>query len=270
MGEKLVVKRDGRIERFNREKVLRSLLRAGLSRTEASEVLEELEERLPDVTTTRHIHRAVKDILSRRHPYAGIRYTLKRAIMRLGPEGYPFEKYFARLLEARGYRVRINVVFEGRCVSHEVDVVAEKGGRRYMVECKYHNSQGIYTGVKVALYVKSRLEDLSRYFDNAWLATNTKFSADAIRFAECVGIRATAWAYPPEEALEDLIEKTRLYPLTILDDLPRGSRVKLLEAGVVTLEDFVSADPRELAELAGLGESDISSLQYKALAILKR
>lgn len=270
MKEKWVIKRDGKIERFSREKVLHSLLRVGLSESEAWEVLTELEGMLPDMTTTRYIHRVIKNILSDRYPHARHRYILKQAIMRLGPEGYSFEKYFARLLETQGYRVWTNVIFEGRCVSHEVDVVAEKEDRRYMVECKYHNSRGIYTGIKVALYVKSRLDDLSKYFDIAWLATNTKFSEEVIRYVQCVGMKATAWSYPPGEALEDLIEKTRLYPLTILDDISRKLRVKLLRAGVVTLKDFVSAKPQRLAEITGLSEHDIEVLQKKGKIVLER
>ncbi|RLE60604.1 MAG: hypothetical protein DRJ35_02780 [Thermoprotei archaeon] len=270
MKEIWVIKRDGKIERFSRDKVLRSLLRVGLSESEAWEVLTELEKILPEMTTTRYIHRVIKNILSYQHPHAKHRYTLKQAIMKLGPEGYPFEKYFAKLLETQGYRVRTNIIFEGRCVSHEVDVVAEKNDKRYMVECKYHNSQGIYTGIKVALYVKARLEDLSEYFDNAWLATNTKFSEEAIQYVQCVGMKATAWSYPPGEALEDLVEKTRLYPLTILDDIPRRFRVKLLKAGMVTLRDFVSAQPRRLAEITGLSEHDIEVLQKKGRIVLEK
>lgn len=51
-----------------------------------------------------------------------------------GPEGYPFEKYVARLLAKMGYAARTNIVARGRCISHELDVVAERGGERLMVD----------------------------------------------------------------------------------------------------------------------------------------
>ena len=51
---------------------------------------------------------------------------------------------------------------KGKCASHEIDVIADKGDSlRYMIECKYHNSQGIYTGLKEALYTHARFLDLN-------------------------------------------------------------------------------------------------------------
>ncbi len=251
MEKRFVVKRDGRWEPFSREKLVASLVRSGLSREEAEEIASLVEQRAPRVVSARELHRIVKRLLAARHPLAVKRYVLKRALMRLGPEGYPFEKYFARLLEARGFEARTNLVVKGRCVEHEVDVEAVKDGRRYMVECKYHNSPGIYTGLKVVLYVRERLRDLSGRFDEAWVATNTRFSVEAIQYARCAGVRLTAWGYPPGWSIQELVEGPGLYPVTVLEELGVDARRRLLSAGLVTLSDLVAAGPGRVAALLG-------------------
>jgi len=263
-----VVKRDGRREPFNPEKLARSLERSGLTRDEAEDVVSRLLGTLPPIVSTREIHRRVRLILERYSPPAAGRYMLKRALMRLGPEGYPFERYFARLLEARGFETRTNLAVRGRCVEHEVDVEAVRGGKRYMVECKFHNSPGIYTGLKVVLYVRERLRDLEHRFDAAWVATNTKFSEEAISYARCTGVRLTAWGYPPGWSIQELVEGPGLYPVTVLEGLGPGTRRRLFSAGLVTLRDLVSAGPARLASILGLPLATAERLAGEADMIL--
>jgi len=253
-----VVKRNGVREPFDREKLIISLVRSGLPRREAEELAEKIEASLPPIVTARELHRRTRLLLSRLHPHVGRRYVLKRALMRLGPEGYPFEKYFSRLLWARGFETRTNLVVIGCCVEHEVDVEAVKDGVRYMVECKYHNSPGIYTGLKVVLYVWARLQDLRGRFDEAWVATNTKFSEEAVRYAECMEVRLTSWSYPPGWSLRELVEGPGLYPVTVLEDLGVEARRRLLSAGLVTLRDLVEAGPERVSSVLGcsLGEAE--------------
>src|SRR3972149_4640100 len=95
-----------------------------------------------------------------------MRYSIKKAISDLGPSGYPFERYFARVLEAYGYSSELNLIVEGHCVSHEVDILARKGGGLYVIECKYHNDGGKPTDVKTALYVHSRFMDIKKAFSS--------------------------------------------------------------------------------------------------------
>lgn len=247
-----VVKASGEVEEFSREKVAASLMRCGVPRGEAYSMAEELERGLPERVSTHEIHGRLEAMLRERKPACAMRYALKRAIMRLGPEGYPFEKYFARILEGLGYSTWTNVVVEGQCVSHEVDVVAEKGGARYMVECKYHNSPGARTDVKVALYVYARFLDLEKYFDRAWIATNTKLTLDAARYIECMGMMATAWRYPKGRGLEALIEETGLYPITVLSSVSGEARRRLLSSGYVSVSDLRGMSASELAREAGV------------------
>lgn len=63
--------------------------------------------------------------------------------MELGPSGFPFEKFISEILKFQGFAVQVGVIVEGHCVKHEIDVVAEKGEEHFMIECKFHNTQGI-------------------------------------------------------------------------------------------------------------------------------
>lgn len=247
-----VVKATGEVEPYRRDKVVASLVKCGVPSSEASILAAEVERELPRRVTTHEIHRRLESVLRERHPACALRYVLRRAIMRLGPEGYPFEKYLAKILSKLGYSTWTNVVLEGRCADHEVDIVAEKGRRRCMIECKYHNAPGTRTDLKVALYVYARFLDLGDYFSEAWIATNTKLTLEAIRYVECVGMRAIAWKYPEGGGLEALVEETRLYPITVLSSLGEEARGRLLASGYVTVEDLWEMDAGELASIAGV------------------
>ena len=111
--------------------------------------------------------------------------------MGLGPTGFPFEKYIAEILKEYGYATKVGEVVKGYCVSHEVDVIAQKGKECFMIECKYHNKRGRRLDVKVAMYIYARFLDIKRaqekikehkkHFHQAWLVTNTKCTREAIR-----------------------------------------------------------------------------------------
>ncbi len=60
-------------------------------------------------------------------------------------------------------------------------LLQEKDGKKYMIECKFHN-RGIKTHIKVAMYTHARFLDLKEYFDAAWLICNTKCTSKAIRY----------------------------------------------------------------------------------------
>ncbi|HDI74200.1 MAG TPA: ATPase [Candidatus Korarchaeota archaeon] len=249
-----VVKASGEREEFRPEKLMRSLIRAGASRELAAQIAGEVAREIWQGITTREILRiALEKLRERGEEALMLRYDLKRSIMNLGPSGYPFEKFIAVLLKKYGFKTRTNVVLEGKCVSQEVDVVAERDGLTYMVECKFHNRGGIKTDLKVAMYTYARFLDLKRYFDRAWLICNTKCTLEAIRYCKCVGIRNTSWAYPRGRwSLESLIERKGLYPVTILRSLDEEEKKLALSAGIVTVEDVVTGGVETLLS-AGIG-----------------
>jgi len=246
----------------------------------AEEIVREIEKILYDGITTKEIYSEVSRLLDQKIAVAGLRYKLKEAIMRLGPEGFPFETFFAKLLNRLGYETKLRVKIEGFCATHEVDVVAEKeaNGRlkRCMVECKYHNSLGVYTGLKEALYTYARFLDLTEgwkngrceKFDEAWLVTNTKFSKEAKGYGECKGVRMIGWNYPLGRGIEALLEAERVYPVTILRKVGREEIKKLSKANLMTVEDIFVMDGGKLAKILELPEKAALELKKEAETLL--
>ncbi len=258
-----VIKASGQPQDFDIGKLVSSLVRAGASEEIAAEIAEKVAAQLTPRIRTKHIFRMARRLLHRYNRAADMRYSIKRAIYALGPAGYQFEQYFARILREYGYAVEVNKVMDGYCVTHEVDVFAVKDAVGCVIECKYHGNSGISTDVKTALYIHSRFTDIRNKFDanpgnpfsvgQGWLVTNTRCSSDAIRFAECVGLRIVSWRYPQKESLEKMIEDKRLYPVTILtsvrknilDSLFRNRFILARDISEIDLETFISRSSLE-------------------------
>jgi len=248
-----VVKSNGELEDFRPEKILRTLRRAGADKRTAREIVRKIEKKVYDGIATREILRLVKEMLSEEQPHVAMRYDLKSAIMRLGPAGFTFENFVAELLKCYGYQTRLRSVVRGRCVQHEVDVIAEKSDGdfvRAMIECKFHNLPGGAVGLKDVLYTYARFLDLNEFaeegkgerFDEVWLVSNTKASAEATRYAECRGMKLICWRYPPKLGLEKMIERKGTYPVTILPSVDRGTLEKLSAAGIVLVKQLLECD----------------------------
>ncbi|HED05627.1 MAG TPA: hypothetical protein ENI61_02950, partial [Ignavibacteria bacterium] len=117
-----VIKASGKKEEFKPKKVLGTLLRAGASKKLANEVLEEVEKKVHEGTTTKKILETTLRLLKNKKPEVGAIYDLKRAIMGLGPTGFPFEKFFAEILKNYGYEVQLNRNLKGKFITHEIDI----------------------------------------------------------------------------------------------------------------------------------------------------
>ncbi len=244
----VIIKASGEREPFDESKLNRSLHAAGADPSAIERVMLHIKSELkPDMTTTEIYHHAF-DILKADKPHVAARYSLRRAMMELGPSGHPFEKFVGEMLRRGGYGAKVNQMVQGVCVLHEVDVVAEKGDRRAMLELKYHNTLGMKTDVKVALYIQARFEDVDKRwqrepehgikFHEAWLVTNTKMTSDAIAYARCVGMKAISWNYPENGNLQQLIERSGLHPISVLTDLSGSEKARLLDKGVVVCRDI--------------------------------
>ena len=189
--------------------------------------------------------------------------------MELGPTGHPFEKLVGELLRTKGFSIQVGVVVQGVCVSHEVDVVAEKENRHIMVECKFHNQLGTKSDVKIALYVQARFEDVQKAwlkdknhiqkFHEAWLVTNTKLTSDAIRYAQCVGLRSIGWRHPVNEGLEVLVEQSGLHPITCLTTLSTGSKRQLLDKNIVFCKEVLQN--KNILQTLGLNAAKITQIE---------
>jgi hypothetical protein len=183
----LITKADGEREPFKPEKLEQSLERAGASSTARARILAHVLQELREGMLTEEIYRhAFEKLRQEEETPVAARYSMKRAIFALGPSGFPFELFFSEVLKAHGWKTRADIMLMGRCAGHEVDVVAEKDGKRVAIEAKFHNDPGGKTDIKDALYVHARHLDLQQSpdensrVDEGWLVTNTRFTRNAI------------------------------------------------------------------------------------------
>ena len=238
-----VIKASGEKEPFSEEKLVRSLAANGLSLDMASQAVDYLKRHLKPETTTSSIFGHVSSYLQENAPTENyFNYGLKRAIMAMGPSGFPFEILISDLLKLDGYRTEVGVITQGRCVSHEIDIIAEKDNQKHFIECKYHNSPGYKTDIQVALYSFARFQDVdaaqklngSKSENDSWLITNTKVSGDVLDYSRCVNLKVTTWTYPKGSGLQDLIVASGLHPVTLLYGISRDKVNAMLERGIVT------------------------------------
>jgi hypothetical protein len=256
----LIKKASGEKEPFSREKLERSLRMTGASPVLVQRVIDRMSKKVSSGMTTKKLYRMAFQLLQKEARYLAARYSLKRAVMSLGPSGYPFERFIGALMEKQGYETQVGVIMHGACVTHEVDVVAIKGNHRRLVECKYRNHEGIKCDVKVPLYVYARSLDLknnspSELINEFWLVTNTKFTSDAIKYGGCVGLNLLSWDYPEGRSLKLMIEKEEIHPLTCLTTLKSNQKKHLLKNNVVLCHEIME-NPDLLREI-GLKEVQI-------------
>jgi hypothetical protein len=215
-----IINSRGEKEPFSFYKVLRSAKRAGASSQIAKDIAKKIEREVYSGMRTSEIFERIKKLLSKKRPQSAIRFSLKTAMRKLGPTGFPFEKFIREVLLNNGFKVKINQYLLGKCkVSYEIDFLAKKGELLYIGECKYHHLPGERVDLQVALANYARFLDLKNNFHfqvKPMLVTNTKFTSEAIRYASCQKIELLGWRYPKNQGLEYLIEKEKLYPITIL------------------------------------------------------
>ncbi len=262
----LIRKSSGEKQHYSAEKLYNSLRLAGASAAMISAIIEEVEKDLPEGISTRGIFKKAFRILrSKKHSLAA-RYSLKNAIMELGPTGYPFEKFIGEIFKRQGFKVNVGIIVQGKCVSHEIDVIATGSNVNIMVECKYHNMPGKVCNVQVPLYIHSRFEDIRRKMQvtpdpefssfEGWVITNTRFSEDAERYGQCVGLHLVGWDYPQQGSLKDLVENAELFPVTAITGLNRKQKQLLIDRNIILCMDLYSHP--ELLSLAGLSGGSLS------------
>lgn len=238
-----ITKASGQKAPFNEGKLKQSLLRSGATNEQADDITNEVMEMLVEGMSTRKIYKAAFRLLRNYSRPAAARYKLKRAIMELGPSGFPFEMFVAELLKYKGYQTKVGVIVQGHCVKHEIDVIAEKDEHHFMIECKFHNHQGYASDVKIPLYIQSRFLDVEKQwkqldghaekFHQGWVVTNTRFSDDAAQYGRCMNMNLVGWDYPKHNGLKDWIDGSGLHPVTCLTSLTQKEKQQLLDKKIV-------------------------------------
>jgi hypothetical protein len=263
-----VIKATGVREPFNEEKLRNSIQRAGISREDQDRLVDYIRENLYENIHTSQIYKQITDFFKQNKSYGRSRYSLKQALMDLGPTGYPFEDFVSDVLETSGYKTMVRQVISGKCINHEIDVVAEKENEKIMVEAKFHNAPGIKTDVHVVMYTKARFDDVKEKngYNEAWIATNTKVTEDALAYAICASMKILSWSYPEGESLRDLIEKSKLFPITALSTLSQLQKQQLMQEHVVMCKDIVEK-PSVLNSLALQGVKKTKVLEEARFVI---
>jgi hypothetical protein len=253
-----VRKNTGELVAFDVTKLEEALKRSGALEKDIELVREKVLDELYDGITTRKIYQVAYRILKKVSKRTAGRYRLKKAIFELGPSGFPFEHFVAKLLDHDGYHISAGQIIAGRCVRHEVDVVALKGNELLMVECKYHQTESTKSDVKTSLYVESRYRDIELKLRedpvtkdkefSAMLITNTRFTEQALDYGKCTGLKMVSWDQPPGNSLKDWVDRSGLHPVTVLKSLTMKEKQALLEKDIVLCREIV-ANPKVLATI---------------------
>ncbi|WGF92419.1 restriction endonuclease [Aequorivita marisscotiae] len=244
----LIKKYSGEYEAFDVNKLINSLRRSRADEDIIQDIARKVQEQIEEGMTTKKIYQLAFKMLKAKSRVSASKYKLKKALMELGPTGFPFEKLVGKLLAHEGFDTEVDVIVQGNCVQHEIDVIAQKDNNHYMIECKYHSDQGRVCNVKIPLYINSRFLDVEKNWERqkghdtklhkGGVYTNTRFTSDAVQYGKCVGLLLTSWDYPMDNGLKDRIDKAGLHPLTALTTLTKAEKSKLLDKGIVLCKEL--------------------------------
>ena len=236
------------VEPFSTQKLELSLQRSGASKEDIENIISKIQPEIYDGISSNEIYKKAFAYLKKSNRTSASRYSLKRAIFELGPTGYPFERLVAALLREKGFNTTVSVILNGECVTHEIDVLAEKEGSVYAIECKFHSDSKVFSNVKIPLYINSRFLDIQKQWNTnpkntthlkqGWLVTNTRFTIDAINYAKCVGLTLLSWDYPSKNGIKENIDTYGLYPITTLTTLTLKEKHQLIENDIVLVKEL--------------------------------
>jgi Holliday junction resolvase-like predicted endonuclease len=238
-----ILKSSGERAKFSLDKLRKSLKHSGADHNLVEQIVGQVKDELYEGISTNEIYNRAYALLKKNKSVFASKYKLKKAIYELGPTGFPFERFVAAILEYSGYHTSVDQIMNGICVTHEIDVVAEKNGTITIIECKFHSEEGRNCNVKIPLYIHSRYNDVKahwatkkneiRELDKGWVVTNTRFTSDASTYGKCVGLNLLSWDLPLNDGLKDRIDRLGLYPITVSTLLSNREKQFLLSRDVV-------------------------------------
>lgn len=253
-----ILKHSGELVEFDARKLRHSLNKSGAEESTINDILQRIEAQIYDGMSTKQIYKSAMGLLKKAAHSHAARYNLRQAMEQLGPAGFFFEKFIARLFSVEGYQTQTNLILTGKCVTHEVDVVLQRQGQWSMIECKFHGQRESVTDVKVPMYILSRFNDLKTQthilmdqpvqISDCWIVTNNRFSSDALRFGRCSGLHLLSWDYPENQNLRDKIDADHLYPVTCLTTLTLNEKNQLMGQNILLVKELL-AHPSVLDEI---------------------
>ena len=244
-----ITKSTGEKVSFSMSKLEKSLKHSGASDAVVDEIVQRVQDELYPGITTREIHNRAFSLLKNKKSVYASKYKLKKAIYELGPTGFPFERFISGILHYSGYETKVGEIVQGECVAHEIDVLAYKNRTLNIIECKFHGEDGLKCNVKIPLYINSRYNDVkgplhlmeNKNFDETlgWVATNTRFTVDALEFGKCSGLYLLSWDHPPNNGLKERIDRLSLYPITVSTLLSNREKQFILNRDVVLCRQLI-------------------------------
>lgn len=273
-----VVKADGSKQLFNKRKIIRTCIKLGASPSLARKIASKIEENAYDGITTREILREIYEELGKHDPIFKFQMDLRESLSLLKPKP-DFEQYTRIILSEIGFKVIPGQIIRGKCIDHEIDAIAFKENKTYLIEVKHHYNHHTLTGLDVVRILWAVYEDVKEGYklglhdlniNGAMVVSNTKFSHHAIKYAECKGIEYLGWKIPIGKGIESIIEERKLYPVTYLKGLSREIIDRLTANKIITLKKLIQYSPREIQQIASISKKEASEIITKAKAIVKK
>ncbi len=248
-----VKKADGTTQPYKRAKVITTCLRLRASKETAETIADKIESQLYDGIPTKKILQMIYKYLTD-SPMVKHQIDLRKAISLLRPHP-DFEQFIRMILEEYGFTVSDSQIVQGKCVEHEIDAIAHRGDKTYLVEIKHHRNHHSYSGLDIPRIAQATFEDIADGFElnlnsfnftKALIVCNTKFSEHATQYAKCKGIDLIGWKTPPDRGLEQMIEEKKLLPISVLKRLEKKSFEKLMDNHIILLKQIIATDVDEL------------------------
>ena len=273
----LVKKNSGELIPYDPKALKRSLTKSGAKKEEVEEVFELVSKDLYDGISTRDLYKKAFQYLKNYRSSYAARYSLKRALRDLGPEGYYFEKWIGKLMQSAGYESLHSEVVQGNAVTHEIDVVASKGDQSLFCECKFRNDEDAKISVTTPMYFLSRMKEVQdhtyHFFGRdmkptkGFLVTNAYLTTDSIDFANYYGIGLISWDYPEDLSIKHLVDSAALYPITCLTTLTDEQEKVLLSKECILVKDLKD-NPKVLDSL-NLAQDQLKEVLEEANELLE-
>lgn len=273
----LVTKSNGQVVPFDASKVIGSMTRTGLDKKTADEIIRVITPKFKHKIKTSDIYALINDELTKRKPWAAARYHLREALIKLGPAGYNFEKYVASILDAYGYKAENPTELQGACITHEVDVMAEKDGRAVFIEAKFRHDFKATIGIKDTMSTWARFLDLvdgSRlgvcpHFDEAWLVTNARFTDQSLKYGHCKNMMMIGWNHPKERNFAQMVDINSLYPVTIMKSLSDTEINKFADAGFMLCRELSGETAEGLKQKTGMPMKRLDEILQECELVVK-
>jgi hypothetical protein len=269
----LIRKASGNKQPFSIKKLKNSLKLSGLEEKDCQKIVHEIRPHLKEGMSTKQIFKKSYQLIKKTSKIAATNYSLKRALFELGPAGYYFEDFVAKMAQSLDYQTQVRVILSGESVKHEIDILAHKEKKTNIVECKFHNHQGSKNDIKLVLYVKARMDDLRGgshpyNLDELWIASNTSFSQDALTYAQFHKIKLLGTNTPSDENLLDLIKRLKLYPITSLKRLKKIYIPQLFSKNIFLVKELVKNSL--ILQRLGLDQNEIENIISDANLLLEK